>query len=97
MPSCRNPSGCWQAAFTKHGGASGVIGDHVGGARHGHRANPSKGKTFHMILYRLLLIYTSPSMPEGGMTRCEVAGIHIEGSNKWKTIIQAAAKQKSDD
>ena len=36
-------------------------------------------------------------MPEGGMTRCEAAGIRIEGDNKWKTIIQAAAKQKSDD
>ena len=58
---------------------------------------PPKGKTFRMILYGLLLIYTSPSMPEGGMTRYEAAGIHIEGSNKWKTLIQAAAKQKSDD
>ena len=27
----------------------------------------------------------------------EAAGIKIEGDNKWKTIIQAAAKQKSDD
>ena len=50
-----------------------------------------------MILYGLLPIYVSPSMPEGGMTRCEVAGIRIEGGNKWKTIILAAVKQKSDD
>ena len=50
-----------------------------------------------MILYRLLLIYTSPSMPEGGMTRYEAAGTHIDGGNKWKTIIQAAARRKSDD
>ena len=27
----------------------------------------------------------------------ETAGIKIEGDNKWKTIIQVAAKQKSDD
>ena len=56
-----------------------------------------KEKTFRMILYRLLLIYTSPSMPEGGMARYEAAGIHIDGGNKWKTLIQAAAKPKSDD
>ena len=27
----------------------------------------------------------------------EAAGIKIEGDNKWKTLIQAAAKQKFDD
>ena len=27
-----------------------------------------------------------------GMARGEVAGIHIEGDNKWKTAIQAVAK-----
>ena len=32
-----------------------------------------------------------------GQTPGETAGIKIEGDNKWKTIIQAAAKQKSDD
>ena len=32
-----------------------------------------------------------------GQTPGEAAGIKIEGDNKWKTIIQAAAKQKSDD
>ena len=26
------------------------------------------------------------------MTPGEAAGIHIEGNNKWKTLIQAAAK-----
>ena len=31
------------------------------------------------------------------MTPSEAAGIRIEGVNKWKTIIQAVAKQKSDD
>ena len=31
------------------------------------------------------------------MASREAAGTHIEGDNKWKTIIQAAAKQKSDD
>ena len=31
------------------------------------------------------------------MTPSEAAGISIEGDNKWKTLIQAAAKQKSDD
>ena len=31
------------------------------------------------------------------MTPGEAAGIHIDGDNKWKTLIQAAAKQKSDD
>ena len=32
------------------------------------------------------------SLP-GNMTPCEAAGIHIEGDNKWKTIIQNAARQ----
>ena len=32
-----------------------------------------------------------------GQTPGEAAGIRIEENNKWKTIIQAAAKQKSDD
>ena len=29
-----------------------------------------------------------------GQTPGEAAGIHIEGDNKWKTIIQNAAKQR---
>ena len=37
-----------------------------------------------------------PSL-QGNMTSGEMAGIHIEGDNKWKTLIQAAVKQKSDD
>ena len=50
-----------------------------------------------MILYWLLPIYASPSMPEGGMTRCEAVCIRIEGDNKWKAAMLAAAKPKSDD
>ena len=42
-------------------------------------------------------IYASLSMPEGGMMRCEAVCISIEGGNKWKAIILAAAKPKSDD
>ena len=30
-----------------------------------------------------------------GQTPGEAAGIHIEGDNKWKTMIQAAAKRRS--
>ena len=58
---------------------------------------PPKEKTLRMILYRLLFIYTSSSMSENGMTRYEAAGIYIDGDNKWKTLIQAATKPKSDD
>ncbi len=39
----------------------------------------------------------APYQPAGRPDPGEAAGIKIEGDNKWKTIIQAAAKQKSDD
>ena len=33
----------------------------------------------------------------GDQTSDETAGICIKGDSKWKTLIQAATKQKSDD
>ncbi len=36
--------------------------------------------------------FVRPHLGLGGRTPSEVAGIHIRGDNKWKTIIQAAAK-----
>ena len=48
-----------------------------------------------------LRLYHNHVRPHHGlsdnMTLGEAAGIRIEDGNKWKTIIQAAAKQKSDD
>ena len=43
-----------------------------------------------------MLITNQVSGLSDGQTPSEAAGIKIEGDNKWKTIIQAAAKQKSD-
>ena len=42
------------------------------------------------------IVHQHQGLP-GNTTPGEAAGIHIEGDNKWKTIIQVAAKQKSDD
>ena len=48
-----------------------------------------------------LRLYHSHVRPHQGLpgntTPSEAAGIRIKGDNKWKTIIQAVAKQKSDD
>ena len=37
--------------------------------------------------------YVRPHRGLDGKTLGEAAGIHIEGSSKWKTIIQAASKK----
>ncbi len=41
---------------------------------------------------RLYHNFVRPHLGLGGKTPAEAAGIHIEGDNKWKTLIQAAAK-----
>ena len=43
---------------------------------------------------RLYHNHVRPHLGLGGKTPGEAAGIHIEGNNKWKTLIQAAARQE---
>ena len=44
---------------------------------------------------RLYHNFVRPHLGLGGKTPAEAAGIRIEGDNKWKTIIQAAAKSEA--
>ena len=67
-----------------------------------HREKVVRGlKTDDSAILTGLRIYHNHVRPHqglpGGQTPGEAAGIKIEGDNKWKTLIQAAAKQKSDD
>ena len=67
-----------------------------------HREKVVRGlKTDDSAILAGLRIYHNHVRPHQGLpdgqTPGEAAGIKIEGDNKWKTIIQAAAKQKSDD
>ena len=57
-----------------------------------------KDDSSHLIGLRLYYNHTRlhQGLPDG-QTPDEAADIKIEGDNKWKTVIQAAAKQKSDD
>jgi transposase-like protein len=41
--------------------------------------------------------YVRPHEGLGGKSPCEVAGIRVEGKNKWITIIQNASKSKKDE
>jgi len=44
--------------------------------------------------YRVFHNYVRPHMALEGKTPAEVAGIKVEGDNKWITIIQNASKSK---
>lgn len=43
--------------------------------------------------YQIYHNYIRPHMALNGQTPADKAGIRIEGSNKWKTLIQNASKK----
>ena len=69
------------------------------GATVRHREKVVRGlKKEDSVILTGLRIYhnhVKPHLGLEGKTPGEVAGIHIEGNNPWKTIIQAAAKSIS--
>jgi len=46
--------------------------------------------------YQLFHNFIRPHMALNGKTPAEVAGIKVEGDNKWLTIIQNASKRLKD-
>jgi hypothetical protein len=44
--------------------------------------------------YQIYHNYVRPHLALDGKTPSEACGITVEGKNKWKTIIQNAAKKK---
>jgi len=44
--------------------------------------------------YQIYHNYLRPHEGLKGKTPAEVCGIHIDGDNKWKTLIQNAVRQK---
>lgn len=41
--------------------------------------------------------YVRPHMGLNGRTPADLAGVHVQGRDKWLTLIQNAAKQQHDD
>ena len=54
-----------------------------------------KDNSSYLTGFWLYCNHLRPHLGLDGQTPGEAAGIHIEGGNKWKTMIQAAAKRRS--
>ncbi|MGA2627589.1 MAG: hypothetical protein ABSF63_11125 [Candidatus Bathyarchaeia archaeon] len=51
-----------------------------------------RGCSLILTGYQLFHNYIRPHMALDGKTRADLAGIHIEGENRWLTIIQNASQ-----